>query len=60
MGRDKPVKSDDVRTYPIKFYLEKSKHVDSIKKMMMSLYPEVSKTLDEWKIIDNEINSRRC
>lgn len=48
------------RTIPIKEYLKKTDHNDSIKKMMMSLYPEISKTEKEWEIEDEKINKRRC
>ena len=53
-------KKEEKRTYPIRVYLEKTDHVEAIKKMMVTLYPEVSQTMDEWEIIDNEINNRRC
>ena len=55
-NKDKPVE----RTFPIKLYLEKTKHKESIKKMMISLFPEDSKTMIEWEKVDNEINKRRC
>jgi hypothetical protein len=48
------------RTIPIRAYLEKTEHRDSIKNMMMTLFPEVSKTQEEWEAIDKEINERRC
>ena len=55
-NKEKPVE----RTFPIKVYLEKTDHKESIKKMMITLYPEVSKTMDEWKIEDDKINKGRC
>lgn len=48
------------RTIPIRVYLSKTEHKEAIKKMMIALYPEVSKTQSEWEAIDKEINSRRC
>ncbi len=48
------------RTFPIRAYLETTEHQDSIKKMMMALYPEVSKTMEEWKKEDDKVNKRRC
>lgn len=56
MSKEKTVK----RTFPVKYYLETTDHKDSIKRMMLTLYPEVSKTLEEWKIEDDNINKRRC
>ena len=55
-NKEKPIE----RTFPIKVYLEKTGHKESIKKMMITLYPEVSKTMDEWKIEDDKINKGRC
>ncbi len=48
------------RTFPIRAYLETTEHQDAIKKMMMALYPEVSKTMEEWKKEDDKVNKRRC
>ena len=48
------------RTMSIRAYLEKTNHREAIKKMMMSLYPKISKTEKEWEIEDKKINTRRC
>lgn len=48
------------QTVPISVYLKTTKHRDSIKNMMKTLYPEVSKTMEDWEIEDDKINKGRC
>ena len=48
------------RTYPVDYYLKTTEHVDQIKQMMRDMFPGVSHTLEQWKAIDSDINSRRC
>lgn len=48
------------RTIPIRAYLETTTHKPGIKKMMMELFPGVSRTEAQWKIADETINKGRC
>ncbi len=48
------------RKYSIDFYLRESKLTDNLKRMMRDLHQGQSRTLEEWKKIDEKINKRRA
>ncbi len=54
------MKKTEVRTFPIRYYLEKTKHRKEIVRMMMDLYKGKSHTMEQWESIDKQINTRRC
>jgi hypothetical protein len=57
MAKEKAV--ENVNPVLIQTYLADTDHKETIKKMMISLFKGQTRTISEWKVVDENINKRR-